>query len=383
MEILLVGILAAANLLSSIKCEPDELSGAASKKHGASGYNIPFLVLLSEDEVSVAQLPLIENGNVSAIYRLPAGEADPWEEEDDDSVAKEADARKHEQMPAVSSASLGKSEWRPIPDQRPSSVPASGQSREQEVGVRSEDGADASGQGEGGAKRLRRGKELGGSGEQIDSNASRESQSSKPANVTSARFGGNERPNLRAAQTASSVAGGPKNGVHFSDFDVHMSLGYAFVVDSLGRIHRLRLSGFVVGAPGNSSSLENNYSNTITAATSETSANFVSSSPTGDASDTGGPAPSSVGDDANANHNSALVTQEQSGTHPSASGDSHTLQRNGASESLSSPSLLADNQVSMLTVPFTPSRLDFSRPHKICPLDTKYAPLMMIRPSFE
>lgn len=253
-------------------------------------YGVPFLILLSSDEVCVAQLPLIDNGSVSVAYRLVSGRKQPVEDENrrkedgSPSVVAIADAREYEQMPQ--STSLGKSEWQQIAGDRKF---ASDRAREEEVGIavvptpdsasssssatpaaavpvtnttrssRSEDAAEES------AKegtrfprgiRSRRGSDLedGTDGSGSNNGSTNAVPESGPQqNVTSAPFSGSSSgrgsaDEEEAREEGTYLASGSQeeddknSNVRFSDFDVHMALGYAFVADSRGRIHRFRLS---------------------------------------------------------------------------------------------------------------------------------------------
>lgn len=269
-------------------------------------YNVPFLVLLSNDEISVAQLPLIENGNVSIVYRLfdkkqPVEEDENRRKEEDGSSASTAsdvviaDAREYEQMPQ--STSLGKSEWQQIAGKRKF---ASDRGKEEEAGpvisptaasttagmtletVPATSGATKGGTSEDAAEESakertrvpRRIRRSGGGGDGSNSSRSDEGtdgsrsnnsstnaapESGQQRNVTSARFDGSagggrggsaddeeaqkEGEEEGGAYLASQEEDDKNSNVRFSDFDVHMALGYAFVADSRGRIHRFRLSG--------------------------------------------------------------------------------------------------------------------------------------------
>jgi hypothetical protein len=58
---------------------------------------------------------------------------------------------------------------------------------------------------------------------------------SRPSAASSSQAPGPSPPSLAATSSSSS------SRVYFSDVDVHMALGYAFVADSLGRVHRIKL----------------------------------------------------------------------------------------------------------------------------------------------
>lgn len=209
-----------------------------------------------------------------------------------------ADAREYEQMPhqeateniTTGGISLGKSEWQQI---------AAGERDREEVWLpqpatqtnmsrkssRERDDDDGSGERKhSGHPRRRRSSNLSdddspasnNSGAKLEANTTsrgpktlrrfNRALESSSQNVTSARSG-EQQLNSALEGTAAGVAGasaeegdkpspsgsprnqhGPsssstprENRVRFSDFDVHMALGYAFAADSAGRIHRFRL----------------------------------------------------------------------------------------------------------------------------------------------
>lgn len=300
-------------------------------------YKAPFIVLMSIDTISVAQLPLIENGNLTVVYRLVGGREIEHSDEDDgdenrfeeDSKDDEdvgqrnanesgADVRELEQMPhgpistrlTATTTSLGKSEWQQI-------AIGGGHSREEvwpqmsqttTAGRKEEEAQDEEDRKPRKRRRARRsnsilnstdgdGNNRGSTNASNDTNSigSNTNQQQQPerysnqdvqteqkaniitaeessfSNVTSAQFETRtEQPNLAAmegkgeasaegadksSQTQSASPEGPASsprvstiaefyfngGAQFCDFDVHMSLGYAFVADSTGRIHRFRL----------------------------------------------------------------------------------------------------------------------------------------------
>uniref|UniRef100_A0A6G1SLA0 Tyrosine-protein kinase transforming protein ros n=1 Tax=Aceria tosichella TaxID=561515 RepID=A0A6G1SLA0_9ACAR len=60
-------------------------------------------------------------------------------------------------------------------------------------------------------------------------------------------------PSATSSSGAPASSSSSSSRIHFSDFDVHMSLGYAFVADSAGRIHRFKLP-VAAGSKSSSSS---------------------------------------------------------------------------------------------------------------------------------
>lgn len=327
-----------------------------------------YVVLMSGDTISLAQLPMIIYGNVADVYILSEEdknqhqdvEADLEHENDDERNREEekregedakssddpqeptenelkearekhhhgnnsfppktanADAREYEQqMPhmttgvnTTTTTSLGKSEWQQIanvaaqgegdPNREEISVP------QQQTSNRKEGAQDGGKEDEtqtAGPRRRRRRRRSNSLSDYEDDSGNRANadQSSSRAtisiaknysqtllkatseefnmqNVTSASFqtSSEQQPNLaslqggsptspaedndkigRLLETSDSVAGpraamltvtssfstasSSSNGVHFSDFDVHMALSYAFVADSAGRIHRIKL----------------------------------------------------------------------------------------------------------------------------------------------
>lgn len=241
-------------------------------------FKLPFVVLMSSHEICVAQLPLIGDGNVSVVYRLAEIDYVGTESADDVSP-KLADAREVEQMPKFSS-SLGKSSEG---QQIAAKEHYSGHDRE-EVGRGNGDvpeaRAEKSGQIEGGKRTLPRRRRRSSSSSDRSANSDADSagnssstsrdgtvnndrdastsadrESSSAMNVTSARLGNEQEEVVRRGRMEDDE---PKNGaVQFSDFDVHMRLGFAFVADTRGRIHRFKLSGF------GDSLAENDYTNSI------------------------------------------------------------------------------------------------------------------------
>lgn len=322
----------------------------------------PVIVLMSNDTVSIAQLPMILYGNLTEVYVLPDelqhqqqdeiqdqedGEKEDArfvDEDDDDSTSARkaqhgigfgADAREFEQMPHAMSVntttSLGKSEWQQIAggggssgarDREEVSLPeqagrkvardgaATGSEEAKEGGDEEEDGRederhlgrrprssnslrdhdDDSSNGSGPARSVPSGppnEKENNTNEEGDEQTPGGAQESNKQNVTSASSGHTQQqqqPNLTSTGGTNNNGAGVSGGhdapaedddkirrssgassssqqpgpsrpatssqgpqassssrVHFSDFDVHMSLGYAFVADSAGRIHRFKL----------------------------------------------------------------------------------------------------------------------------------------------
>lgn len=342
----------------------------------------PFILLMSSDTISVAQLPMIENGNLTDVYHLVLGPRDFNDVQDDLSAEDDekdgrdlekaenesedegdetknnpgADAREYEQQMPKSAVvntsnetttSLGKSEWQQIVSEAASPSSSSVGDREEvwpqpqttpSAGNRKEDRRASGEEGITGPRRRRRARRSnslndddddgkGGSeiGDDVGSSSppnnqrgnyteevqtkrvNRAEESSNAQNVTSARSASNNedqqrQPNSRGG--ADPATGGPsteegddKNrgrstqispaassdssstfsqpststveGVQFCDFDVHMALGYAFVADSTGRIHRFKLPS---GSPS-STSIASRTKGTHKKATSDESAN--------------------------------------------------------------------------------------------------------------
>lgn len=306
------------------------------------------------------------------------------------------DTREYEQMPK--STSLGKSEWQQIGSSRKFS---SADDREEEA---SPERRGASGGQEEGTKkeinRPRRNNNLtGAEGSLRDSNNSNSissesnnepangnavlDSSTRTLNVTSARFSNEDEA---ASSTSSPASLGEEaeedgndtigsagnaattngagdydeeagdaaiekeksgNSIQFRDLDVHMALGYAFVADSRGQIHRFKLSGLQKDDPSKVSS-ENGYANTIDAASGfranefsskqsnrlastydskfqHTESNSSRESDISVADDGGYFGDSSLAPDDDANKVDA-ATHEQSGRHPTASGLEKLLQ---------------------------------------------------------
>lgn len=183
-----------------------------------------------------------------------------------------------------------------------------------------------------------------------------------------------------------SIGGGgdnDKTGVgrtEFSDFDTHMSLGYVFLTDTKGRIHKLKLSGFGSSSAsegmGNVAS-ENDYTNAIdplvplsgssggNRRTQATSNRFSPKLSTSKKSPNNSSEDSSTGnadyDDANkvsgsSNSQQDDVTHEQSGRHPTISGatSAATTTNDGSvtSDSTSDRTTLFVGQVSRLLLTF-------------------------------
>lgn len=323
-------------------------------------YKVPFLVLMSSSEICVAQLPMIDNGLVSVAYRLTGGLEEDEKDDESESLEGErakrliADVRQDEQMPP--STSLGKSEWQQIAGSQSSSV--SHDSRE-EVGVRSEEDAVASS--EDPAISGRSNREMGlrpGGGNnslvaavtRINNNANGsdvpESALLVDSNVTSAHF----RSSNEEGRSALTEGGdSDKRSVQFSDFGVHMSLGYAFVADTRGRIHRFKLheanaaSTVASGRPNSKANLVGNdyYSNnaivsssagvnSFSQTTAYSAGNAMSVNDDSKAGDSDG---NGDGDDAN-KVDSGQVTHEQSGRHPSASGNLVVLENRSANSTV-------------------------------------------------
>lgn len=250
-----------------------------------NNYKVPFVVLMSSHEICVAQLPLIGYGNVSAVFRLV-----------DDQLA---DAREFEQMPK-SSSSLGTSSSLPSPwpserQQIAAREHHPGHDREEvgkrrtneeDIRARGVEESDRKEESPTAARTLPRKKRssgdvnvsnsllAGGSSSSSSSNDgpvnnNRDASSSSSIgsvqessfatpNVTSAARSTSEQEEVvRRSRTEDDEF---KNGaVQFSDFDVHMRLGFAFVADTRGRVHRFKLSGY---GDGNSQP-ENDYTNNI------------------------------------------------------------------------------------------------------------------------
>lgn len=365
----------------------------------AQKYNIPFLILLSSDEICVVQLPLIDNGTVSVAYRLSnkqqqsvAEENQPRENESA-SVAAIADAREYEQMPQ--STSLGKSDGQQIASNRKYAVEG------EEVGSAivptfapttasmtlvttpattrtegsSEDAAEDSAKDDTRfPRRIRRRRRSSGSSSNLDdstdgtlsnnSSTNAAPESGPQQNVTSALFSSSikgstdeEEAREEGTYSAPQEEDDKNSNVQFSDFDVHMALGYAFVADSLGRIHRFRLSGsekphdYLNLGKGLSPTTEQEYSdaeytNTIDGVAARSNANpakrqllsyWSSSSGTKNPglalniskeNDAYANADDESNDD-NANKvGQDSVTHEQSGRHPTDSGSSVSIDDN-------------------------------------------------------
>lgn len=356
-------------------------------------YSVPFLILMSDDEICVAQLPLIDNGIVSVAYRLTGGSATEKEEESNwssssssistsssrvapgpsSTTTTDADAREYEQMPREST-SLGKSEWQQI-GSNSKSVP-DGRDREEVGAGITEDAHEELKKGS--SKEVSRPRrssnnlvvddadEASKSTSITNSNSNRNRsgrdgnnnnnsndiavlESSSTSNVTSAQFGNSPEEitniasqlqtsgsTLITAEDDKSVGNG--GTVRFSDFDVHMSRGYAFVADSRGRIHRFRLSGFEKVEVPTENWMEHFYTNVVDAVDSSSSASFSDSSQSSSlvkpATGIGSKifahlnstldGASSVAPDDDANKVDAgqrdNVTHEQSGRHPTVSG---------------------------------------------------------------
>lgn len=230
-------------------------------------YPFPFLVLLSNDHIKIQQLPLIENGNLSSVYSL-ASLSDP-------------DAREYEQT----STSLGKFELQQIASNNNSNtdgqeVVASKPRKRRRRSVNnltsnsSNDGFNASnkqqraGPGSAAAAAAAAPNAAAGVGASVLESAFPHSYLQ---NVTSAQIdaairevkneedevqGGRQSQNRQQQPRVRRVASsGPiskaededqnhddDGTVQFSDFDVHTAFGYAFVSDTTGRIHRVRLN---------------------------------------------------------------------------------------------------------------------------------------------
>lgn len=295
-------ILAASSILSS---SSEDVVASKKLPTGLSGQ--PFLLLVSNNEISVAQLPMIDHGMITTVYQITGqrkeqtsrlrrsvrstrsfGElhnrtADEHiEQQMPDGAGLRKFTRRHTapheitslappSAPVSASASPSKhqnNQGASVEERRPA---ASSSGWTHDAASTREPTEEASGRGgkEHTQRRRRRSTRSSHSNELTnisitDNNGQSGVASSVPesqrgsagqlANVTSALFRG--RRELRepsAAQPAvrntepeenqaeRSDAAGP---VRFEDFDAHMRLGYVFVADSLGRIHRFRLSGF-------------------------------------------------------------------------------------------------------------------------------------------
>lgn len=407
-------------------------------------YQVPFLILMSKNEICVAQLPLIDNGSISVIYQLSGSSKTDRDREDlhgdvvrnnSESTLKpssssfssffssfspvsatstksstNADALEYEQMPK--SASLGKSEWQQIASSKlPAAAAAAASNHKEEVGMKRR-GQEDVGEEEGKKKEInrpRRSNNLTGDDASVGSgnsssassassnngmsqpqsnndprNSNAVLESAQTLNVTSAHSGTEEEAASASSSLLSEEAeedgndtsdAGDSNSydefgsekersnsmVQFCDFDVHMALGYAFVADSSGRIHRFRLSGFEKGN-SNEYLMENDYTNTIDAASILRANDFSqhqsstsllnhlvlattnkqhSSSRNGSASidnndivddsgysnDVAASTVADVDDDSNKlASGSSAVTHEQSGRHPTVSALTQTVQ---------------------------------------------------------
>lgn len=348
-----------ATQVKSVKLLNQQEESSGSKQ----SYNVPFLVLMSPSEICIAQLPLIDNGSISVAYRLvdlpetaakPAGEAHTTRSttsaDDDESQTQTritiADSREYEQMPR--STILGKSEWQQIAGSK--FIPRD----REEVGARKKEDAEVD-ERRGAMQEVNRPRrrrsnnlvtadgsnEIGNSSSNNNTGGNNYTAPESSSNVTSAQFESNdvadENDEQKERETPAEDDKSNSN-VQFSDFDVHMALGYAFVADSRGRIHRFRLSGFEKGNP-NENLMENyGYTNAIDAAPGSTSANLTPPQakaekhlPLGSSNgfttdDNNVAAPLGALDvDANKVGGQSDVTHEQSGRHPVASGQGHLL----------------------------------------------------------
>ena len=175
---LLLAALVQTSRQSKSEQQADLERAAAAGGAGRSGtapsepqdlYKVPFILLMSNNSISLVQMPLIENGNVTLLYPLPpaptasqigsgAGAVSAGEREEEEEVAAEdlqddsmrarssaeeeprrspraggrsgspADGREPEQMPRTS---LGKSEWQQIAVDREEVGPQSETSRKE------------------------------------------------------------------------------------------------------------------------------------------------------------------------------------------------------------------------------------------------------------
>lgn len=379
-------------------------------------YNVPFLILMSSEEICVAQLPLIENGSVSVVYRLlTKGSTTEKEEESDWSISTSSssriastatstiantnvDAREYEQMPREST-SLGKSEWQQQIASSSKSI-SNGRDRE-EMGAGMTEDPQMEVKKEGEEKevsRLRRsnnlvvddyeanssmnrsndGVENNNNSNNYDNSIAMHESSSSTSNVTSAHSGNDQEEtasNKAHSQASVAAEDDDKNdsrsnsgSVQFSDFDVHMALGYAFVADSRGRIHRFRLSGLEKAGITNENLMGYDYTKLVdsvdaglSAAESLSPSELVKTATPTSAFERIFSRPSSIDsstsysgnpgyDDVDGNEVDALkgdVAHEKSGRHPIVSGNDGLLTVSGSSEaSISEPTTLV-NRVSM------------------------------------
>lgn len=368
----------------------------------ASKYNVPFLLAMSDDEICVVQFPLIDNGRVSVVYRPFAGGSRIEKEVEEDgsewlistlSSSKIAsttnlDGREYEQMPREST-SLGKSEWqqiaansKPISDGRDREEMGVGESQkelkkdeEKEVNrprrrsnnlvVDGYEAANSIGNRSSDTRVVSNNNNSNNS----YNNAMHESSSSN-SNVTSAPFENaqEERTTNKADSRASAEddkSDSNCGSVQFSDFDVHMALGYAFVADSRGRIHRFRLSGIEKAGSANENLMGHDYTKDFDAVDSGSGANGLSqlklvkkaaaiekilgrsSYIRSSGSDSGSSGSDDDGNEVGAQKGN--VTHEKFGQHPMVSGNdgSMALSRNSDGTTTTSELTISTNQVSI------------------------------------
>lgn len=330
-------------ILSETDIQQQYVQSTISNNQHQAKYNVPFLLLMSKDQVSVVQCPLIDNGMITVAYSLNKNLDIELENETKEafSVVEQeslsssspssatssrpfnADAREYEQMPQSvtqqTTLALGKSEWqqqiasnsnnsKSIAEEN-TSVTGSSQEVKKSNSKQNEAAEDAtaipivSSDGNNNERkeiinspRKRRSNSLADFFFEKDDRSTSNNgfdgtdaqlkkdffPLSSTLNVTSARFARGtlttnvqgreeeeEEKNKKKNYPLSSPDEGDKiSAVQFSDIDVHMELGYAFVADSVGRIHRFRLSGFEQAPTSNSRIFnsfpgENDNANTI------------------------------------------------------------------------------------------------------------------------
>lgn len=415
--ILLLYLAIPSSLCASLTSSTKE-AVADGRPQQQSAFKVPFLILMSSEDVSVAQMPLIDDGSISVVYRLVDGPA-----ADAEAATRVADAEQQreyeQQMPRqTQSTSLGKSEWsQQIAAGSSKSIPG----REEEVSVGNEDAVAAQQAKKGTSEeapdrrlppRKRRDDAEGDSATATSDHGNRGSVSASssgsnngpsgdaamesPSNVTSAQFGssaeavGSTNSSAVEAETKrrappegrlgrggggndSGASNRYENGVQFSNFDVHMWLGYAFVADSTGRIHRFRLSGFEDRGSSSSSSrdfenLQASHANTADLASNDLAQQkgehktYPTARPniTNDGNNDSSPLYSGDDDDANkvtiSQSGGSAVTHEQSGRHPTASGGSAFENQNGEFASSSGFSTSVESNVATASTANVSSR---------------------------
>lgn len=400
-------ILAKCNKQNEQLLKQSNLENKYQYKIGAK-YDVPFLILMSGEEICVAQLPLIENGSVSVVYRLfTKGSTTEREEESDWSISTSSssriastatttttnvDGREYEQMPREST-SLGKSEWQ---QQIANSSKSTSDGRDREemgVGITGDPQKELKKGGEEKeVSRPRRSNNLVVDDYESNSRMNRSSDSeennnnsnnhdnsiamhessSSNSNVTSVHFRNDqEEPTSNEANSQASISAeddfrsdSNSGSVQFSDFDVHMALGYAFVADSRGRIHRFRLSGSEKAGTANENLMGHDYTKLVDSVDAGLSSNEGLSPSTIVKTTTKASAieriffrPSSIesftnsgSDDDDGNEvdtQKGNVTHEKSGRHPIVSGNDVFLNVSGSSDAHTSEPTTWANQVSI------------------------------------